>query len=246
MNREEYEIMYHLEDTHWWYVGMRGVVSQLLREHDVNSYPETMRVLDAGCGTGGTLQRLQGYAFAAGIDACEEALELCRKRGLHELVQGSVAEMPFADGSFDLILSFDVLYHRKVKDDMAALKEFRRLLKPGGRLLVRLPAYNWLRGSHDEAVHTRQRYDAAEIRRKMSQAGFQVERVTYANTVLFPIAALKRLGEMAFGWGGGSDVKAVSPLVNRALAGVLGMEARLLSITSLPWGLSVFGLGRVP
>ena len=244
MNKEEYEIMYRLEDTHWWYVGMYGIVSKLLDKHVVRGSIDSLSILDAGCGTGGILQRFEGAGFIAGVDACEEALEFCQKRGLRQLTLASVTDIPFADSSFDLILSFDVLYHMNVNDDVAALKEFRRLLKPGGHLLIRLPSYNWLRGSHDEAVHTRQRYDAAELRRKMQLAGFKVERITYANTVLFPVAAMKRLAEMSFGLRSGSDVKAVSPLVNGALSTVLRIEQSLISVTDLPWGLSVFGLGR--
>lgn len=236
--------MYHLEDTHWWYMGMRHIVFDFLAKYATKSRDGSLSILDAGCGTGGMLKHLQKLGQATGIDACEEALEFCRQRGLQRLALASVTDIPFADTSFDLIVSFDVLYHKNVRDDVAAMREFHRLLKPGGHLLIRLPAYNWLRGSHDEAVHTRQRYDSTELRQKMSRAGFQVTKVTYANSILFPLAATKRLTEMAFGLRSKSDVKEVSPLLNRTLAMVLGIEARLLNLTSLPWGLSVFALGK--
>lgn len=247
MNKEEYEIMYQLEDTHWWYVGMRNIVFELLSKSRVDGRTDTTSILDAGCGTGGMLEHLceNGSGVDAwGFDASEEALAFCQQRGLSRLVMASVTDIPFAAASFDLVVSFDVLYHKNVKDDVASLKELRRLLKTGGQLLLRLPAYDWLRGSHDAAVHTRQRYTAPEVRHKMAQAGFRVERVTYANTILFPVAAAKRFAEMAFGLRSGSDVKPVSPLANRMLAGVLDIEARLLRKMDFPWGLSVYGLGR--
>lgn len=234
--------MYRLEDTHWWYVGMKRIVHNLLegffRER---SGP---RILDAGCGTGGMLDYLNKQGQAFGLDASPEAIGFCGERGLRRIVQGSVVAIPFEDSSFDLVVSFDVLYHRAVRDDSRALEEFHRVLKTNGRALLRLPAFNWLRGSHDEAVHTRQRYRASEVRGKLARAGFQVERVTYANSILFPVAVAKRAFEMAFRVHGGSDVKPTSPLLNGALTGVLGLEAELVRHTSLPWGLSVLALGK--
>ncbi|MCL5264812.1 MAG: class I SAM-dependent methyltransferase [Chloroflexi bacterium] len=241
MNKEEYEIMYRLEDTHWWYVGMRRIVFDFLKHIAKDGQ---LSVLDAGCGTGGMLQHLRQYGTAVGVDICQEALEFSQQRGLKRLVMASVGDLPFESASFDLIVSFDVLYHMAVEDDIAALKEFRRLLKPGGHVLLRLPACDWLRGSHDEAVHTRQRYSASDLREKMHQAGFTVKRLTYANSILFPAAALKRVCEMSFKLRGGSDVKEVSPIMNTALTAVLGIEAKALKLANLPWGLSVFALGK--
>lgn len=237
MNKEEYEIMYHLEDTHWWYVGMKRIVHNLLGK--LLSERSGLRILDAGCGTGGMLDYLGSYGTVVGIDASPEAMVFSRERGGHRLVQASVTQLPFDDSSFDLIVSFDVLYHRAVLDDSQALKEFHRILKPNGHVLLRLPAFNWLRGSHDEAVHTKQRYRAPELRDKLTRAGFKVEKVTYANTILFPVAVAKRACEMAFQLHGGSDVKPTSPVINTVLTRVLGIEAALVDHVSLPWGLSV-------
>ena len=241
MDKEEYDNMYRLEDSHWWYVGMRGQALRLM--NDLYGSRRNLAILDAGCGTGGTLPHLARYGEATGLDFCEDALAFCRRRGLRRLVQGSVLDVPFRDGSFDLVVSFEVLYHRAVTDDEAALREFYRVLRPDGHLLIRLPAHNWLRGGHDEVVHTRSRYSASEVRQKMRRAGFRVERASYANSLLFPIAALKRASEMALKRSGTSDVKPTAPWLNRVLTAELGIEARFLRQTDLPWGLSIVALG---
>jgi SAM-dependent methyltransferase len=249
VNKEEYQNMFGLEDTHWWYLGQRDIVLHMLSKSGLDIEHSKISLLDAGCGTGGMLGYLRDSGSrtdAWGFDFSEDALAFCQQRDLDRLARGSVTDVPFASGSFDLIISFDVLCHKSIPDYMVALKEFRRLLKPGGRLLLRLPAYNWLRGSHDVEVHTIRRFSAPEIRQKLGQAGFRVERVTYANTILFPVAAGKRIAQMITGLGSSSDVQPVAPVINRALSGVLSLEAKILSKTDLPWGLSVYGLGRAP
>ncbi|MBI4322071.1 MAG: class I SAM-dependent methyltransferase [Chloroflexi bacterium] len=234
--------MYHLEDTHWWYVGMRGLVETLL--DGVYRGRRDLSVLDAGCGTGGMLPYLAKYGKATGVDYSGDALSFCQGRGLSRLVRGSVSNLPFESSSFDLVVSFDVLYHLAVADDEAALQEFYRVLTPDGHLLIRLPAYDWLRGSHDRAVHTRHRYTASEVRHKMRRVGFRVERATYANSFLLPVAVLKRISEMVFKRFGSSDVKPTGPFLNRLFRGILGSEASVLRRADLPWGLSVMALGE--
>lgn len=242
MDKEEYEIMYRLEDTHWWYVGMRRIVQGMLER----LLPEqsALRVLDAGCGTGGMMTFLARYGTVVGIDASPEAIEFCRKRDVRHLAQASVTHLPFEDSTFDLVVSFDVLYHQAVKDDHQALNEFHRVLKPNGHVLLRLPAFDWLRGSHDARVHTRQRYRASEIRRKLESSRFDVEKVTYANTILFPLAVARRACQAALRSQPASDVKPTSPAINKLLTGILGIEGNLIRHTSLPWGLSVLAWAR--
>lgn len=241
MDKEQYEILYRLEESHWWYLGMQRIVGSLLRKYLDTS--KTYRILDAGCGTGGMMQFLRRFGSVAGVDVADDALERCRCRDLSRLAQGSVEHLPFASGSFDLLVSFDVIYHRAVVDDRLALGEFHRVLSPGGLLLLRVPAYNWLRGAHDIAVHTERRYSRGELGHKLGGAGFRIQKLTYANSFLFPMEAMKRLLE-------GSrrslrpDLDLPSPLVNRALLGVLSVESVLLPAVSLPWGLSVVAVAK--
>ncbi|MBI4301565.1 MAG: class I SAM-dependent methyltransferase [Chloroflexi bacterium] len=243
MEKEQYELLYRLELHHWWYEGMRSIMSALL--DPVLDNGGNLRVLDAGCGTGGTTAYLQRYGKVTGVDISPEAVRLCHTRGQFPVVQGSLIPLPFANDTFDLVVSFDVIYHRAIGDDVEALREMKRVLKESGRVLIRVPAYEFLRASHDEAVHTRHRYTAGELRRQMTAAGLAVERTTYANTLLFSLAAARRGQQIA-----SHNVKATSDLkeeprfINSALKAVLFGEAKLLRRLNLPFGLSAWALGK--
>lgn len=244
MEREQYELMFRHEERHWWYLGMRRIAEELLKRF---FRPESARpeVLDAGCGSGGTTSWLGRWGRVSGIDLEPAALELARRRGLSRLLRGSVEALPFAGDSFDLVTSFDVLYHLRVGDDRAVLAEFRRVLRPGGLVLLRVPAHDWLRGAHDQAVHTRHRYHRAELVRKLRAAGFSIERASYANSLLFPLAPVKRLIEhwSPAGW---RDLWQPPGPINNVLGALLGLEATPIARLGLPWGLSVVAVARKP
>ncbi|MGB9870561.1 MAG: class I SAM-dependent methyltransferase [Anaerolineae bacterium] len=246
MNPEEYVIMYRVEDTHWWCRGMARITRALLNRWYRPG--AGLRILDAGCGTGGAMASyLRDYGEVTGFDFAGEALHFCRLRGATRLARASVVEVPFADESFDLVVSFDVLCERAVRDDMAALREFHRVLVSGGRVLLRLPAYDWLRGWHDVAVHIRHRYTCDEIARRLREAGFQVDHLSYANMALFPAALVKRTAERLFSrLDGPSDLALEFGPLNGPLKAVLSAEAPLVARWGLPFGLSVVAVGRKP
>ncbi|HNK62503.1 MAG TPA: class I SAM-dependent methyltransferase, partial [Anaerolineales bacterium] len=190
--------MYSVEDRHWWYQGME-VITRALLEGRVITSSTRLKILDAGCGTGAAMTTyLADFGEVTGVDLFSEALGFCRKRGATRIVRASVADLPLVSASFDLVTSFDVLYERAVASDYAAMNEFARVLKPLGKVLLRLPAYDWLRGRHDERVHTVRRYTKKRISDLLKRSGFVVEHVSYANTFLFPIAVAKRLGDRIF------------------------------------------------
>ena len=244
MDPEEYASIYRLEQTHWWYVGMRRIALMLLEAYLPGKHG--LKVLDAGCGTGGMMLALERYGQVFGVDFSPLALRYCRQRGLDRTCLASVVHLPFGSAVFDLVTSFDVLYHLGVSDDTEALREIYRVLLPGGFLLLRLPALEWLRSAHDRAVHTRHRYTAPEVKTKVSAAGFRVLRASYGNTLLFPIAAGARLAQRLMGRGqrAASDVQETAETANRALSGVLALEAQLLRRVDLPVGLSVICLAQ--
>lgn len=232
--------MRQAEDSHWWYVGMRAIVDSLLS----TVLPDRkLTVLDAGCGTGANLVHLGARGQVVGLDVATEALSFCRLRGSDNLTRGSIQTLPFRENSFDLVVSFDVLYHRAVTDDVVALREFRRVLRPGGAVLLRLPAFHWLRSAHDQVIHTRHRYTASEVRERLTEAGLAIDRLTYVNFLLFPAAVSSRLLARQSGEAR-SDLGPVSPLLNRALGMALRLESRLVRRFNLPWGLSVMALAR--
>ena len=246
MRSQDYADLYALEESYWWFLGMRRVTAALL---DPVCPPNRARdVLDAGCGTGGMLTWLGRYAGegrVAGVDISPDALAFCRQRGLRHLAQASVTALPFADSTFDLVTSFDVLVQLPGEgSDERAMREMFRVLRPGGVAFVRAAAYAWMRSGHDEALGTQRRYRLGEISGKLTGAGFRVRRATYANSLLLPAAAMRRLVLKRLGLAdSGSDVKPLPPdlaWLNRALTYALAAEARLLKspAAKLPAGLS--------
>jgi SAM-dependent methyltransferase len=238
VNVEEYERMYDAEDRQWWYAGMRAISNALLRPHVRGGE----RLLDAGCGTGRNLAEFAGWSRPAGVDLSEDAVRFCRQRGV-AAVRGRLQALPFGDRAFDVVTSFDVLYHRWIEDDRAALAELARTLRPGGLLMVRVPALKMLWGAHDAAVHSRHRYTAPEVRRLLESGGFEVLRLTYANTLLFPLLALRRLVDRLTGRHG-SDVGFLPAPLERTFLALLRAEAVLVRHLSLPVGASVMALAR--
>jgi SAM-dependent methyltransferase len=244
MEKVEYATMYKVEDDHWWYRGMSEISRAILLHWLPGS--SNLRILDAGCGTGGNIRNfLPLFGTPTGMDLSLNVLNYCRLRMIDSLACASVGEIPFDAGRFDLVTSFDVLYSASVPDVELALQETARVLVPGGHLLVRVPAYNWLRGSHDIAVHTARRFTASELTCHLRNAGFKVLHHTYANTILFPFALIKRLGERIFPVKDrSSDLTIQFGWLNQFLIIILSLEASLAARFSLPFGLSVFALAQ--
>jgi SAM-dependent methyltransferase len=233
----EYEAMFAVEDRHWWYRGVRKEIERAVRR----SGAPPGRWLDAGCGTGGLLAGLAAMAPGTGVDISPIGLRLARSRGLTRLAQASVSSLPFGNDAFAVITSVDVLAHRQV-DLPQALREHLRCLRPGGVLILQLPAFEALRGGHDDAVWTTRRYRKGEVAELLRSSGFAVREIFYRNSLLFPLAALRRLLSRRPRAGAPrSDVAPVAAPVNAALSGVLALDARLRAAgLRLPFGLSVF------
>jgi SAM-dependent methyltransferase len=244
MDSSEYPLMYSVEDAHWWYRGMASITCALL--DTAFRRGGSLRILDAGCGTGAAMTSyLARYGRTWGIDVSAEALRFCRRRGALRLAQASAERLPFRPARFDLAVSFDVLYGAAVPSDLDAVREIRRVLAPGGRLLLRLPAYAWMRRSHDVVVRGARRYSRRQVETLLRDGGFRVERVTYANAVLLPAAILKKLGERLFPPDRPrSDLALDAGPFNGFLRRILAAEAPWIARFGLPFGLSVIGLGR--
>lgn len=244
MEKSQYAIMHEVEKSHFWYVGMRRITEFLLTRY----LPKTTerKILDAGCGTGGALLFLNKYGKTYGVDISSDAINLCKKRGLTNIVLGSVEQLPYSSGFFDVVTCFDVLYHRQVMSDEKALREFYRVLQPDGLLLIRVPAYNWLRSQHDQKVHTRHRYTTGELNMLLKKAGFQALRLTYANSMFFPLILVRRFTEKfrSFKNRNESDVTILPMFINLLLQCIFWCEYQLLKHVSLPFGLSVIAVAR--
>lgn len=244
MNREEYARMYEAEERQWWYAGMRALSFALLERHwpPASADGSRPRILDAGCGTGNNLRHLSAWGRPVGIDLSDEALRFCRERGV-SAAGASLLALPFPDGTFDCVTSFDVIYHRWVSDDAAAVREMARVLRPRGLLLVRVPALRALWGAHDDAVHSRQRYTRRELRALLEGQCLSILRLTYGNCVLLPLVAARRTLDRLTGRHG-SDVGFLPGPLEWAFRTVLRGEAALVGRASLPLGTSLFALAR--
>lgn len=236
--------MLAVDEHHWWYRGRRRVIDAELQRL---SLPKPARVLDAGCGSGRTMVDLQRYGDVVGIELSEDAAEIARSRGCGEVVGGRVEELPWDADTFDLITCLDVIEH--TPDDRLALSELRRVSKPGGWLLLTVPAYQALWSSHDVANHHYRRYARRSLRLACVDAGWEVARITSFNTLLLAPAAAFRLARRrrtANGNDGGSTELAIGPAwLNDALEAPMRLEARWLAGGhSLAAGLSLLAILR--
>lgn len=246
MEEREYFTLRSLEDRYWWLQGLRQLAWDMLRRHGLQS--EKPRLLDIGCGTGGMIAFLYerlGNARMYGLDRHPLAIELSRNRNAGYLCHGDAQRLPFGDGVFDAALMLDVLYTRGM-DVTCALREAYRVLAKGGVLIVNLPAFEILRGSHDAAVHSGHRYTAGEVRALLTGGGFEVLRITYWNMFLAP-AVLVRRKWSRLGRAGRKPISDLAPLaggLNVLLGAVLRMERSLISRADLPFGSSVLAIAQ--
>src|SRR3989440_4746657 len=155
MQQHIYSIMYEVEEHHWWFVGRRRIIERFVAAVCREIGKRKPRILDVGCGTGANLQMLANHGASEGVDVSGEALDFCRARGLSKVKQGAAESLPYEDASFDLVTGLDVVEH--LDDDLAGLKEMRRVLRPRGRALLFVPALIIFWGAQGEINHHRRR-----------------------------------------------------------------------------------------
>jgi len=242
MQQHTYSIMYQVEERHWWFVGRRAIIESFVAAVCRQIGEPNLGILDVGCGTGANLQMLAGYGVAEGVDVSPEALEFCRARGLAKVKQGAAESLPYEDASFDLVTALDVVEH--LDDDVAGLKEMQRVLRPGGRALLFVPAFMFLWGVQDDISHHRRRYTAAEIRQKLGAAGLTPERLTYANLTFFLPILIGRWLMRATGVRPASENNITIGGLNGVLGKILGSERWWLRRLSFPFGVSIVCVAR--
>ena len=258
MKHEEYERMYRFEDRYWWFVARRHLIISLLQ----TCYPKAgqLQILDVGCGTGAMLDDLKPFGDVVGADFSPEALQFCVTRGAPAaLARADVRRLPFADGSFDVVTAMDIIEH--IDDDKAAASEIFRVLKPGGRLLVTVPAFSSLWSEHDEALHHFRRYTTPHLKDLFQRVGLSVDKISYTVTTLFgPIWVYRQMSNLfrhklfsrllGGDAGAGGEKKAnlvnFSGPVNSALLALSQWETRLVQSGSLPFGVSVVCIAHKP
>ena len=242
MNTGEYAEMYKLESFYWWFVARRRLLESLMR--DVTSEFTDPVILDVGCGTGINFSVLSKFGDTFSSDASGEALKFCKTRGLNRLVQSDGESLPFASSSFDVVTALDVLEH--LDNDLDAMGELLRVTKENGVLVITVPAYGFLWSEHDEALRHRRRYAASELRNKLTNAGFEVERITYYITLLFfPILFLRLVQSVSKKSIQAKTSHMILPgWLNRVLIWILGFERLLLGWMNFPFGVSLVCVAR--
>lgn len=239
MQESEYRKLAAVEDEMWYFAALHALIERALRE----ALPGEATILDAGCGTGGLIRReaakWPGWGWT-GVDVDPLACSLARERTGARIVEAPLERLPFGDATFDAVTCADVIYH--LEDDLAALRELQRVLKPGGRLVLNVPAHAWLWSYHDEAVGGRRRYEMRGVRELLRQAGLQERRITHWNSVLFPAIVARR--KLFPAPESGSDVHEVGGVMNAVGGLATGLERVWLKAAILPFGSSIFAVAR--
>ena len=243
MMEHTYPILYAVEQSHWWYIGRRRIIASFVEQICRHVTDRRPRILDVGCGTGANLLLLSQYGQAEGVDVSEDALAFCRARGLNDVKLGAGEELPYEDSTFDLVTAFDVVEH--MDDDLAGVTEMRRVLRPGGRVLLFVPTFMFLWGLQDDVSNHRRRYRLPELRRVLEQAGFEIGRTTYANITFFlPILMVRQLMRLT-GIKTETENTINVPALNGVFGKVLGAESTILRYINLPFGVSGLCVARV-
>jgi len=242
MDAQEYDRLAHFEEWYWWHRGRQAIVQRLLALYA----PPSARILDVGCGTGATTLGLRRFGPVVGMDIGRRALEVAGKRGI-AVAQASAARLPARSGAFDLVVALDVLEH--LEDDVAAAREMRAALRPGGLLLATVPAYPFLWSGHDEALGHRRRYLRRQLVAVLERAGFEVALCCYVMASILPAAVVVRLYERWIRRGPARRESGYVPVpapLNALLAWITSTGSLLLPWIRLPFGLSLAVVARSP
>lgn len=236
-----YTLMASLEETHWWFAARRTIAESIIRQL---ALPRDACILDAGCGTGGNLVMLSRHGRVHAMELDDQSRKIANSKGIAQVLPGRLPDnVPFQQAQFDLIALLDVLEH--VEDDRSTLRVLGSLLKPGGYLLISVPAFPFLWSAHDEVHHHKRRYLVSELRNKLEDAGLEITYASYFNTVLFPlIVGARQIGKFRPHKPESGDLTMPRPFMNRLLLAVFSSERFVLGRWSLPFGVSALAVAR--
>jgi SAM-dependent methyltransferase len=242
LNDQEFRLLDEIEESHWWFVGKRLILRALF-----DSYPKGLRFLDLGCGTGGILRDWMGDNTCLGVDRSPLALKICKKNGFGSLVRGDLTQLPLRPDSFDIVMLMDVIEH--LPDDVGFLRDVSRVCSKGGRVVIAVPAFQLLWSQHDVTFEHHRRYSASQLEKVARAAGLEPERITFTNSLLFPVALVWRLLSYRLGLGRFAPKHDFWPIprwLNALLTQLYKVEAWLLRRMDLPVGVSVVCIARKP
>lgn len=241
MNINMYRIFFDIQKKHWWFVTKKKIVLDTINIH-LSKHPET-KVLDIGCGSGLMLNALEDVGQTFGVDMSDDAINFSKEIFNGKVEMGFLPDhIPYEENFFDLITALDVIEH--VDRDIDSLKTIRSRLVSDGKAVITVPAYMFLWSAFDEMNEHRRRYTLTELKTKLVQAGFTVEKISYFNTLLFPAVFVVRMLNKILNRDGASDVDMPSRPLNFMLEKIFGIEKYLLRFANLPFGVSILAVVR--
>jgi len=240
MQSHHYPILYQVEDTHWWYVGRRRIIQSLVEK--ISTKLKTERILDVGCGTGANLKMLAAYGKAEGVDISPQAVDFCHERGLDSVKLGAIEQLPYESDSFELVTALDVIEH--LDDDIAGLREMRRVLRRQGRILVFVPAFMFLWGVQDDVSNHRRRYTLPRLLKAVEEAGFAIEWSSYANISFFLPVLVVRSVMRWLGLRADTEYGINISLMNGPFSSLFAAERLVFKHGRLPFGVSAVCIAR--
>lgn len=239
MERAVYDRMRELEQAHWWFVGRRELLGQVIGRLGLR---QEAKILEVGCGVGGNLPLLGRFGSVEALEPDAESRSYVSAKLGVPVADGRLPDgLPYAAGAFDAVCGFDVLEH--VEEDEASTRKLAELVAPGGYLVATVPAYRWMWSRHDELHHHRRRYTKEEFEALFRAAGLKIVKASYFNTLLFPLAVAARLAKRVLGLKGEDD-RMPPGWINRILTGVFRWEAGWVARGALPFGLSILVVAR--
>lgn len=238
MERVVYRQMAELDQRHWWYRARREILAALIRR--TVRLPEEAQLLEIGCGTGHNLAMLSEFGHVDAVELDEEARTFAEQRLGRSVMSAPLPELAgVPDRHYDLVGAFDVIEH--IDDDRAAIASIATRLKPGGKFFMTVPAHQWMWSAHDEVNHHKRRYSKRSLRRLIEGSPLKLERISYFNSLLFPVAVAERLSSKLRGKDRADLTLPPAPL-NAALERTFAAERHLVGRLPLPPGLSLFAV----
>ena len=240
MELDAYRNMAATEDRHWWFCGRRAIAEAVIRGLDL---PQGAKILEIGAGTGGNIAMLEQFGAVSAVEMSDLARQIAREKTGRDFLPGHLPDnIPVATASFDLVCLFDVLEH--VAEDEASLEAIRHMLKPGGRVVLTVPAHQWLWSTHDVGLHHMRRYSRSLLRGRIEAAGYRIDQLTYTNAALFPVAALARLADRMRKPARPSGHATPPRPINAVMRAMFSAERRIVPSVALPFGVSLLAVFR--
>lgn len=242
MEAQVFERMAELDSTHWWFVARRNILRSVIER--VVRPPAKARILEIGCGTGHNLAMLGEFGHVEASELDDTARKLAAKRLGRKIEAAALPDIAvFPEASYDLVALLDVLEH--VADDLAALTAIRTRLKPGGKLLITVPANPWMWTAHDAAHHHHRRYTKRQLEQQARESKYEIDLISSFNTLLFPLIAAARAVGKVTGRESADDAMPLGPL-NKLFQTVFGLESGLIGRIPMPFGVSLVAVLRRP